>query len=168
MPGSAASRARFGGWSWGRIAAGGSRGEAAGGKSRLGVAVCVSRVAVVPRPPYGRAPASSPPRIGGTARRSGGGSPIRDLEAGHVPHLPALICDASPGVGAGHSYGAGVIGPPRCSDHDDLYPRVEPRTGRCKESFGHARGFIGVWLGDPPRRFAVRRRIRRRGIIRRA
>ncbi len=63
--------------------------------------------------------------------------------------LQALICDPSPGVGARHSYGAGATGPPRCSDHDDLYPRIEPRAGECKESSGHTRGFIGVWLGDP-------------------
>ena len=67
-----------------------------------------------------RAPASSPARIGGPS-----GTHLRHISWSRGTTF--VRCRSYWATG--------------CSDHDDLYPRVEPRAGECKESFGHARGF---------------------------
>jgi integrase len=58
------------------------------------------------------------------ARRSG------LAKRGHEPFIPAQLRDALAGGRLRHPHGAGVAGPCRRGDHDDLHARAEPRGQR--------------------------------------
>src|SRR6266516_4069052 len=105
---------------------------------RVGVAVGVSCGAELCPCWKRRVAAPSRPRLGGAAGGEGGRASGRHREAGDLSHPAPLVRHASPGGGLRHPDRAGATRSSRRTDHDDLYPRPEPRRLGGAESGGHA------------------------------
>src|SRR5207249_12090110 len=84
--------------------------------------------------PHGPAPPPPSPRIRPPARREGCGPRCRDCQAGHVPHLPSLVCHPPARGESRHPDRPGAARPPGCQHHDDLHACAQPGTCRSPES----------------------------------
>jgi hypothetical protein len=104
----------------------------------LGVAVGLPGAAVVHRPGDRGAPAAPLGRDGDSAGRRARRASDRVREANHLPHVPALLCDAPARGRVRHSHDSGAAGAQRCSDDDGLHPRPEPRRTRGHQPRGPA------------------------------
>ena len=84
------------------------------------------------------------------ARGDGGCSAGGPRQAGVVPYVPALVCDASAGKWGGHSYGARTTGSSGCDHDDGVYPRPKSRAVGSAESGGSAASKVGHQPGRAP------------------
>ena len=103
----------------------------------VGLAVCVPIVGDLYEPVHGPAGAASRASKDHSARGRGGGAKGTAAPTGELPHVSALLCDASPGERHGHQNGAGADGAQGCVDDDDLYARDEYTGHWGQEPAGH-------------------------------
>ena len=59
-------------------------------------------------------------------------------QAGELPHVAPLVCDASARVRVRYPHCSGAPRPPQPGDDDGLYPRPQPGGPRCAQSRGYA------------------------------
>jgi hypothetical protein len=118
----------------------------------MGLAVCVSRVADLPRSALGTAYALSSSRIGRAEGDRDGGASIGHREEGRPAHVSAFLCNSSSRRRLRYSDSAGVAWAQGCQHDDGVHARAQSRGGRGEESCGSA----GVVCAEG---LAARRRI---------